>query len=114
MVNAYLEKLLVKVAGMKQAIQAEVNNLVSSCLRLIHIFLNKEAIKLEGQEIEPDKIVNNYVAFSMIWSVGANIYDSDRNKFNVYFRQQVSQYNTDFIMESDIYEQGIDAKTHKF
>ena len=90
MVDAYLEKLLVKVGNMRQAIPAELSNLVSSCLRLIHIFLNKDVIKLEDPNIDADRAVNNYVAFSMIWSIGANIHDSDRNKFAIYFKQQVS------------------------
>lgn len=77
---------------MKQAIQAEMSNLVASCLRLIQIFLNKEAIKLDDKDIDADRVVNNYVAFCVIWSVGANIHDADRNKFGVYFKQQVTQY----------------------
>ena len=66
--------------------------MVSSCLRLIKIFLQKESINLNDKEIDADKVVNNYVAFSVIWSLGANIHDVDRNKFNVYFRQQVTQF----------------------
>ena len=54
---------------MKQAIQAEMSNLVASCLRLIQIFLNKEAIKLDDKDIDADRVVNNYVAFCVIWSV---------------------------------------------
>jgi len=76
---------------MKQAIPAELSNLVSSCLRLIHIFLNKDVIKLDDPNIDADRVVNNYVAFSVIWSIGANIHDSDRNKFAFYFKQQVGQ-----------------------
>ena len=86
MLDAYLEKLLIKVYNMKQAIQAEISNLVASCLRLIHIFLNKEVIKLDDPNIEADRVVNNYVAFCIIWSIGANVGDSDRNKFGVYFK----------------------------
>ena len=114
MVINYLQKLIVKVNTMKQAIQAEMSNLVASCLRLIQIFLNKEAIKLDDKDIDADRVVNNYVAFCVIWSVGANIHDADRNKFGVYFKQQVTQYQTDFLTELDVFEQGIDTKTHKF
>ena len=104
MVEAYLDKLVVKVYSMKQAIQAEVNNVVASCLRLIRIFLSREAINLNDKEIDAEKVVANYVAFSVIWSLGANIHDVDRNKFNVYFRQQVTQFNTDIDPQTDIYE----------
>lgn len=81
---------------------------------MIHIFLNKDAIKLEDPNIEADQVVNNYVAFSIIWSIGANIHDSDRGKFAIFFKQVVSQYKTDFDPATDVYEQGIDLKTHKF
>lgn len=85
MVEAYLEKLIPKIGNMKMAIRSEISNLVSSCLKLIHIFLNKEAIKFDNKE-EADKIVNNYVAFSVIWSLGANIHDDDRTKFAMHFK----------------------------
>lgn len=104
MVEAYIEKLLTKVMSMKQAIQAEISNLVASCLRLIQIFLNVDAIKLDDKEIDADKVVNNYVAFSVIWSFGANIHDQDRNKFQVYFKQQASQYKNDLMTDAEIYD----------
>jgi len=70
-------------------------------------------MKFDNKE-EADKIVNNYVAFSVIWSLGANIHDDDRTKFAMHFKQQVSQYATDFDPSVDIYEQGIDIVNHKF
>jgi dynein heavy chain len=113
MIDAYLEKLLPKVMTMKMAIQSEINNLVQSCLSLMQIFLSKEHIKFEDKD-QADRIVNNYIAFSVIWSVGANIHDQDRQKFAFAFKSQLSQYQTDFINEIDIYEQGVDPSSHKF
>ena len=89
MAEAYFEKLIPKISNMKMAILSEISNLVSSCLKLIHIFLNMEAIKFDSKE-EADKIVNNYVAFSVVWSLGANIHDDDRTKFQLHFKQQIS------------------------
>jgi dynein heavy chain len=114
MVDSYLDSLVVNVNTMKQAIQSETSNLVASCLRLIQIFLNKENIKLDDKDIDADRVVNNYVAFSVIWSIGANVHDSDRSKFALQFKKRVRDYPTDFLNELDIYEQGIDPKTHKF
>jgi len=103
MVNTYLEKLVPKVSNMKMAISSEISNLVSSCLKFIHIFLNKDAVKFENKE-EADKSVNNYVAFSVIWSIGGNIHDDDRTKFDLHFKNQVSQFATDFLKDVNIYE----------
>merc|ERR1719246_186478 len=91
MLYAYLEKLLPKVSTMKMAIPSELSNLVQSCLGMIQIFLNKDAIKFDNKE-EADRIVNNYVAFSIIWSIGANIHDQDRSKFGSWSEQITEQY----------------------
>lgn len=50
---AFMKKLLPKVRTYKEAIPSVDNNLVASCLRLIQLFLNKDAIKLEDKEIDP-------------------------------------------------------------
>lgn len=114
MIIAYMTKLLAKVFGMKQAIQAEMNNMVASCLKFVHIFLNKEAIKLDDKELDVNRVISNYIAFSVIWSLGANIHDDDRNKFGVYFKQVVQNYEHDLLSDADCYDQGINPHTHKF
>ena len=87
---------------------------MQSCLGFIQIFLSKEAIKFENKE-EADRIVNNYIAFSVLWSVGANVHDTDRKKFELNFKACIKEHQTDLDPSvNDFYEQGIDQKTHKF
>lgn len=55
---------------------------------MIHIFLNKERIHLENREKvpHPEKAVWTYVAFSIVWSLGANLHEDTRNMFGEFLR----------------------------
>jgi len=61
----------------KEKIQTQKCNLVRSCLNFMQIFLNKDRIKLDNREQvrDPEKTVLTYLAFSVIWSLGANVHD---------------------------------------
>ena len=111
---AFINKLLPKVRTYKEAIPSVDNNLVASCLRLIQLFLNKDAIKLEDKEIDPQRVITNYVAFSVVWSIGANVHHEDRSKFAFHMSTELNNHENDFLREIDVYEQGIDPRSHKF
>jgi dynein heavy chain len=104
-----LEKLLRQInQNFKQVIQSQDSNLVASCLSLISIFCNKDRLKLTDEERypNPEKTVFIYVAFSIIWSIGANLHDKDRAVFGEHLRGQIKQYIPDFP-DGDVYEQGL-------
>ena len=86
-----LNKLLPRIRLQKEVIPSVDNNLVASCLKLIHIFLNKEVIKLNDPEKveDPVKVIATYVAFSVIWSLGANLHDSSRIIFGSYLKNEI-------------------------
>lgn len=113
-VMAFINKLLPKVRTYKEAIPSVDNNLVASCLRLIQLFLNKDRIKLEDKEMDSNRVITNYVAFSVVWSIGANVHHEDRSKFSFHMRSELKEHENDFMGEIDVFEQGIDPKTHKF
>lgn len=52
-----------------------------------------------------------YLAFSVIWSLGANIVDDQRPLFGEYFRNQMTMHMPDFP-KGDVFEFGI-SKEHK-
>ena len=89
MVSKILLELLTKMLNVlatqitKEKIQTQKCNIVTSCLNLVHIFLNKERINLDNRDKirEPDKVVLTYLAFSVIWSLGANVHDDQRTLF---------------------------------
>lgn len=97
----------------KQVVESQDCNLVTSCLNMVHIFLNKERINLENRDKvpNPDKTVFTYVSFSIIWSLGANLHDSSRLMFGEFLRGQMRQHFPEFP-DHDVYEYGIDENNH--
>ena len=111
--NGCLQKMLPLVRKSKEVIVSVNSNLVTSCLRLIKIFLNKDVIKLDDPEKvpEPEKTVTIYVAFAVIWSLGANLHDKSRIIFGSYLKGEIATHMEGFP-EGDVYEYGINPQTH--
>lgn len=104
-----LEKLLNIIRkNLRQVIESQNSNLISSCLKMIHIFLNKDKINLENREQvpNPDKTVFTYVSFCIIWSLGANLHDSSRAMFGEFLRGQIRNFFAEFP-DGDVFEYGI-------
>ena len=59
-------------------------------------------------------MVQTYVVFSLIWSVGANIHDDSRKNFARVFKAEVASIFPDLSIEGDIYDYGLDQKMHRF
>lgn len=59
-------------------------------------------------------MVQTYVVFSLIWSVGANIHDDSRKNFARVFKAEVASVFPDLSIEGDIYDYGLDQKMHRF
>lgn len=70
----------------KEVIESVNANIVTSCLNLIKAFLNPEVLDLKKIAIYPEKVVLTYLAFSLIWSLGANLHDASRKKFSQVFK----------------------------
>lgn len=70
-------------------------------------------INLENREkiADPENTVMTYLAFSVIWSLGANVVDDQRPLFGEYFRNQMSMHMPDFP-KGDVFDFGI-SKDHK-
>jgi len=100
----------------KETIPSVDSNLVASCLKLVTIYLNKEAIKLDDKEKYPAtrRIVMTYISFSIIWSLGANIQDKTRPKFSELFRIEIKRHFPEFPDDHEIYELGLDHENHTF
>lgn len=110
-----IEKLLNTVRKQcKMVVESPDCNLVTSCLNLLTIYLNKDAIQLDNKDKvpNPEKTVFVYVSFSLIWSLGANLHDSSRPMFGEFLRGQMRQYWTEFP-EGDVYEYGIESTDHR-
>lgn len=119
MVSKILLEMLKKMLSVletqitKEKIQTQKCNLVRSCLNFMQIFLNKERINLDNRDKirDPDKVVLTYLAFSVIWSLGANVHDEQRTLFGEYFRGQMQTKMPDFP-NGDVFEFGINPQTH--
>lgn len=109
-----MEKLVNSInKQFKQTVESQICNLVTSCLQMIHIFLNKERINLENREKvpNPEKTVFTYLSFSIIWSLGANLHDTSRPVFGEFLRTQMRQSLPEFP-DGDVFEYGIEPNTH--
>jgi dynein heavy chain len=119
MVSKILLEMLKKMLSVletqitKEKIQTQKCNLVRSCLNFMQIFLNKERINLDNRDKirDPEKVVLTYLAFSVIWSLGANVHDEQRTLFGEYFRGQMQTKMPDFP-NGDVFEFGINPQTH--
>jgi len=88
-------------------------NLIQSCLNLLTIFLGEGGLDLKKATLtNPQKTVHTYLAFALIWSLGANLQDDSRAPFGESLRVQLRKKFPDFP-DGDVYEYGIDAELHR-
>jgi dynein heavy chain, axonemal len=85
----------------KEKIPSSDVNLVNSCLNLITCFFNPEVINPNAANVE--ELCNYYMAFSLIWSLGANIDDGSRASFAKLAREVFLKMSINFDM-NDIYD----------
>ena len=116
MLMPVFEKLLGVIRKqLRMVIQSTENNLITSCLNMIHIFLDQEKINLNNADKVPypEKAVFTYVGFCIVWSLGANLHDSSRAMFGEFLRGQMRNYFPEFP-DGDVFELGINALTHGY
>jgi dynein heavy chain, axonemal len=100
--KTHLPKLLQHIRSeCKEKIPSPDVNLVQSCLNLITCFVNPDIINPNASNVE--ELSNYYMAFSIIWSLGANIDDSSRNSFTKVAREVFLKMSVNFDM-NEIYD----------
>jgi len=88
-------------------------NLVSSFLALLATFLGPGGADLQKAQLaDPAKTVLTYLAFSAVWSLGANLHDASRATFGEALRTVVKKHFPEFP-DGDVYEFGIDQELHR-
>lgn len=97
----------------KEIVPSVDANLVTSCLNLLEAFLTSENLDLK-KVVSPDKVVMVYLIFSLIWSLGANLYDASRKNFHRFLKFKIATLYSDFPEQGEIYDYGIDLTTHRF
>jgi dynein heavy chain len=95
----------------KEIIETVNANLVASCLNMIQAFMTEDTLeKLKKTAVYPEKMVLTYIAFSLIWSLGANLHDSSRKKFSETIKAEILNILPEFP-DGDVYDYGIDSMT---
>jgi dynein heavy chain len=76
---------------------------------MVSAFLNHDMLdKLKRTAQFPDKIVQTFIIFSLIWSLGANLHDSSRKKFSDALKMEILPIMPEFP-DGDVYDYGIDS-----
>lgn len=99
----------------KEMIPSVDANLVASLLKFLQTFLGSDGIDLNRNKDKlpnAKKAVLTYLAFSVVWSLGANLHDSARSTFAVIARPIIRKRCPD-LPDGDPFEFGIDAELHK-
>lgn len=93
----------------KEIVETANVNLVQSCLNMVSAFLNHDMLdKLKRTAQFPDKIVQTFIIFSLIWSLGANLHDSSRKRFSDALKMEILPIMPEFP-DGDVYDYGIDS-----
>ena len=95
----------------KEKIPSVDCNLTQSCLNFISCFYQPEIIKPEVPNITD--LCNYYLAFSIIWSIGANLSDESREIFNREIKNRFSPLNVTFG-NMDVYDVSINPGSATF
>lgn len=96
-----------------EIIQSVDNNLVTSCLNLLESVMDPEKLDFR-RAVSPEKDIKVYVVFSLVWSLGANLFDDSRKIFNRFMKSRITEMDCDFPDEGTVYDYGIDPTTHSF
>jgi dynein heavy chain len=105
-----------------EAIASSNNNLVTTCLKLINTYVClrngiprvSDETKSNKSESDMDKLVRMYVAFSIIWSLGGNLHDNSRLKFQSFIKPKIKLFCPDLPEHDDLYQVSIDSEASTF
>jgi dynein heavy chain len=88
-------------------------NLVQSALNLVNSQVNPEVLSKKRPE-DAELLMKQYLIFSLIWSLGANLNDRSRVKFDQQMRFQMEVIYRDFPYEGSVYDYCIDDDICEF
>ena len=97
----------------KEVIPSVDANLVASCLNLLESIMDTEKTDFK-RAVSPEKDVRVFVIFSIVWSLGANIFDDMRKVFNRFMKSRITEIDCEFPDEGTVYDYGIEPTTHSF
>eukprot|EP00741_Cyanophora_paradoxa_P024436 tig00022075_g23593.t1 len=67
-----------------------------------------------GAMMELTSTLKLYFVFAYIWSIGANVHDVSREKFDRFARPLINALTSDFPEEGSVYDYCVDMETKKF
>jgi len=113
LLKAQLPILFLKLrTDCKEMIPTVDVNLVQSLLNFISCFINPENIKLTNDNLED--LAYLYFAFSLIWSVGANIEDKSRRGFSKYLKDFIQKLGVQMDPSCEVYDVFVNNETTTF
>lgn len=74
-----------------QKIESVENNLVSSCMNMFHALVLEKADFAQMEPTARLEIVKKYLFLSMVWSFGANIFDTNVTGFSDFARRTLAE-----------------------
>jgi len=98
----------------KEEIPTMDMNIVTSFLRILGSNIDLEKLETRRRPDETEKLLGIYIIFSLIWSVGANLNDLTRGKFDKVMRLHIDSFFDNFPREGTVYDYCIDEDTLKF
>jgi dynein heavy chain len=97
----------------KEEIPSVDLNLVQSALNLVTSLVNPEVLQKKRPE-DAELLVKLYLIFSVIWSLGANLNDNSRAKFDRQMRFNIDLIYREFPQDGLVYDYCIDDDINEF
>eukprot|EP00742_Colponemidia_sp_Colp-10_P004283 GILJ01004568.1.p1 GENE.GILJ01004568.1~~GILJ01004568.1.p1 ORF type:complete len:2868 (+),score=508.60 GILJ01004568.1:1-8604(+) len=104
----------------KETVRSVDSNLVLGCLNLLGVLLTPERgvdvnNMVDGMQMAIKDIISSYFCFALIWSLGANLDNSSRAKFDVFLRRQLIDLLEKTLPASDtVYDHYVETGSNYF
>merc|ERR1719271_1717652 len=105
-----------------QMIASTDHNLVTSFLKLINTYIClrngiprvSDETKSNKSDAEQEKLVRMYVLYAAMWSLGGNLHDNSRTKFQKFIKPKLKLFCPDLPEHDDLYQMAVDAEQVAF
>jgi hypothetical protein len=96
--------------------------LVHSFLKLINTYIclrngiprTSDEAKSNKTDAQQDKLVRMFVLYSLFWSLGGNLHDNSRTKFQNFVKPKLKTFCPDFPEHDDLYQLAVDCDACQF